>query len=65
MLAKNILARSFSTAAATQKRVGVIGLGNMGIGMATNMASKGWAVKGLDLNEAARKKATENVSNYA
>ena len=36
------------------KRVGVIGLGNMGLPMATTLAKKGFEVIGFDLSEARR-----------
>ena len=39
--------------------VGVVGLGAMGIGMATTLAREGFAVKGFDLSEARRALAAE------
>ncbi len=39
-------------------RVAVIGLGHMGLGMATTLAGKGFAVRGYDVAEASRQKAT-------
>jgi 3-hydroxyisobutyrate dehydrogenase len=44
------------------KSIGVVGLGNMGLGMASTLARKGFAVTGFDLNEARRAAAeAENV----
>ena len=41
------------------KRVGVIGLGNMGLPMATTLARKGFEVVGFDLSDVRRKLASE------
>jgi 3-hydroxyisobutyrate dehydrogenase len=41
------------------KRVGVIGLGNMGLPMATTLARKGFEVAGFDLSEQRRNLASE------
>ena len=41
------------------KRVGVIGLGNMGLPMATTLARKGFEVVGFDLSDSRRKIASE------
>ena len=41
--------RGFSTG-----RVGVIGLGNMGLPMACNLKKNGWEVKGYDISEAGK-----------
>src|SRR5687768_15768868 len=35
-------------------KVGVVGLGNMGLGMAATVARKGYPVSGYDVNEARR-----------
>lgn len=40
-------------------KVGVIGLGNMGGGMAATLAGKGFDVSGFDLSEAALAQAKE------
>jgi putative dehydrogenase len=37
------------------KRIGIIGLGNMGMGMAKNLLEKGFSVKGFDIREEQRK----------
>jgi putative dehydrogenase len=42
--------------------VGVIGLGIMGSAMATNLQASGFAVTGIDINPAARKKMTPKLS---
>lgn len=42
--------------------VGVIGLGIMGSAMATNLQASGFAVTGIDVNPAARKKMTPKLS---
>jgi len=39
-------------------KVGVIGLGSMGMGAAINLAAKGHAVFGCDVREAARAEIT-------
>ena len=39
------------------KRIAFIGLGNMGSGMAANLAAKGFRVEAFDLDQAARKRA--------
>ncbi|OYQ81885.1 3-hydroxyisobutyrate dehydrogenase [Ignatzschineria sp. F8392] len=41
------------------KDVAIIGLGNMGLGMAKNLLSKGYRVSGFDLSEAARNSAMD------
>ncbi|WP_111895596.1 NAD(P)-dependent oxidoreductase [Acinetobacter sp. MB5] len=41
-------------------KVGILGLGNMGAGMASTLLKKSFDVYGFDLNPAARHKATEN-----
>ena len=41
------------------KRVGVIGLGNMGLPMATTLDRKGFEVVGFDLSDPRRKMASE------
>ena len=60
MLLKAI-ARSFSTSA-QPKKVGFIGMGNMGLSMAGNLVKNGFVVKGFDLSESTRKKAEGMVS---
>lgn len=50
--------RAFSTAAS--HKVGFIGLGNMGMPMAKNLASAGFQVKGFDLNEKVLEQCQEN-----
>jgi len=40
--------------------IAFIGLGNMGMGMAVNLAKAGHAVRAFDINDAARSKAAEN-----
>ena len=59
MLSK-IIARQFSSAAG--KRVGVIGLGNMGGPMAGNLVKNGWTVKGFDLSDKSLEAAEKSVS---
>jgi 3-hydroxyisobutyrate dehydrogenase len=39
------------------KTIGVVGLGNMGLGMASTLAAKGFAVLGFDISEARRQPA--------
>ena len=41
------------------RRVGVVGLGNMGLPMATTLARKGFDVAGFDLSEARRRMASD------
>ena len=57
--------RTFSTA--QKNRVGVFGLGNMGLPMALNLQKAGFEVKAYDLSPAAQERATAagltNVSN--
>ena len=45
------------------KRVGFIGMGNMGFPMAQNLKKAGFEVIGFDLNKEVVKKANENVSS--
>ncbi|MDF7630705.1 NAD(P)-dependent oxidoreductase [Erwiniaceae bacterium L1_55_4] len=42
------------------KKIGVIGLGNMGAGMAFTLNRKGFTVQGFDLSEAARERLQKN-----
>ncbi len=37
------------------KRIGIVGLGNMGIGMAKNLAQAGFPLSGFDLREERQK----------
>jgi len=46
----------------TEISVGVIGLGIMGSAMATNLQASGFAVTGIDISPAARKKMTPKLS---
>jgi len=46
--------RCFST---VSKKVGFIGLGNMGLSMASNLVKNGFEVKGYDLSEKTLEKA--------
>jgi 3-hydroxyisobutyrate dehydrogenase-like beta-hydroxyacid dehydrogenase len=46
-----VLSRSFATAHAGGKKVGFIGLGNMGQPMASNLVKAGFEVKGYDIGE--------------
>lgn len=55
-----IVMRKFSTAAG--KKVGFVGLGNMGIPMSTNLVKAGFTVKGFDLNEKSLEEAAKGVS---
>lgn len=55
------IARSFSTTA-QPKKVGFIGMGNMGLSMAGNLVKNGFVVKGFDLSESTRSKAEGMVS---
>ena len=61
MLSKMILKRCFSGAAGG-KRVGFIGLGNMGLPMASNLVKAGFTVKAFDMNEKTLEMAKSNVS---
>lgn len=54
-----VLQRSFATAHAGGKKVGFIGLGNMGLPMASNLNKAGFEVKGYDIGEKQRKSASE------
>ena len=58
MLSK-ALYRSFATAHLGGKKVGFIGLGNMGLPMASNLQKAGFEVKGYDVGEKQRKSASE------
>jgi 3-hydroxyisobutyrate dehydrogenase-like beta-hydroxyacid dehydrogenase len=60
MLSKATM-RAFSSA---QKSVGFVGMGNMGLAMAGNLAKNGFAVKGFDLSEATLQKAEGMVSYH-
>ena len=44
------------------KKVGFIGLGNMGLPMASNLVKAGFTVKGFDLCDKTLKEAYEHVS---
>ena len=54
-----VLARSFATAHAGGKKVGFIGLGNMGLPMAGNLRKNGFEVTGFDVGEKQRNSASE------
>jgi 3-hydroxyisobutyrate dehydrogenase-like beta-hydroxyacid dehydrogenase len=60
MLAR-VTSRYFSAQVA-QKKVGFIGMGNMGLHMAGNLVKNGFAVKGFDLSEKTLEKSKELVS---
>ena len=47
------------------KKVGVIGLGNMGMGIAKNLIKSGFSVTGFDLNEKLLRKLKENGGSPA
>jgi 3-hydroxyisobutyrate dehydrogenase len=53
------MSRSFATAHAGGKKVGFIGLGNMGLPMADNLRKAGFEVTGYDVGEKQRKSANE------
>jgi UDP-N-acetyl-D-mannosaminuronate dehydrogenase len=55
MLRYTYLSRRCFSTASNGLKVGFIGLGNMGISMASNLNKKGWTVKGFDVNEKALK----------
>ena len=52
-----IVFRCFSTTALAGKKVGFLGLGNMGLPMASNLKKAGFEVQGFDLGEKQRKDA--------
>lgn len=54
-----MLARSFATANVAGKKVGFIGLGNMGLPMTQNLQKNGFEVKGYDIGEKQRKACQE------
>ncbi len=56
-----IMVRNFSSAS---KKVGFVGLGNMGLPMATNLVRAGFTVQGFDLSEKSVAAAGEAVSNH-
>ena len=62
MLAR-ITTRYFSAQAA-QKKVGFIGMGNMGLHMAGNLVKNGFAVKGFDLSDKTLERSKEFVSQF-
>ena len=45
------------------QKVGFIGMGNMGLHMATNLVKNGFDVKGFDMNEMTLAKAKKVVSD--
>jgi 3-hydroxyisobutyrate dehydrogenase-like beta-hydroxyacid dehydrogenase len=49
MIQKNLL--RFYSASRIQKKVGFLGLGNMGISMSSNLVKNGFAVNGFDLSQ--------------
>ena len=54
--------RRFSTAAG--KSVGFVGLGNMGLPMATNLLKAGFTVNGFDVSAKTLEQAKEAVSDW-
>ena len=62
MLAKNMMALRQFSAAASKGKVGFIGMGNMGLHMATNLKANGFTVKGYDLSEKTLESAQALVS---
>lgn len=52
--------RRFSSG--TSKKVGFVGLGNMGLPMASNLVKAGFTVNGFDLSAKTLQAAEENVS---
>ena len=55
-----IIARSFSTGAG--KKVGFVGLGNMGLPMSNNLIKNGFSVQGFDLSDKNMEEAAKQVS---
>ena len=53
------VSRTFSTAT-TGNRVGFVGLGNMGLPMASNLKKAGFAVKGFDIGDRQKQNAGES-----
>jgi len=64
MLCKNMMALRQFSAVASKGKVGFIGMGNMGLHMATNLKNNGFAVKGYDLSDATLEKAQGLVSTF-
>lgn len=61
MFTRLLAHRTFSAAAAgAGKSVGFVGLGCMGLPMATNLKSNGYAVKGYDIMPDTRKAAADS-----
>jgi len=58
MFTHSLITRAFS-AAGRQQRVGFLGVGNMGQSMALNLQKNGFAVRGYDVFDGARKAASE------
>ena len=56
-----IMRRCFSSSGSA-KHVGFVGLGNMGLPMASNLVKAGFTVKGFDLSEKSLELAKSNVS---
>ena len=46
------------------QKVGFIGMGNMGLSMASNLVANGFEVKGYDLSEKTLEKASAKVSIF-
>lgn len=57
-----MLSRTIRHFSAAQKKVGFVGMGNMGLHMAGNLVKNGFEVKGFDLSEQTLAKAQEMVS---
>ena len=64
MLSKTLFRRCFSTASAS-KSVGFVGLGNMGLPMASNLVKAGFTVKGFDLSDKTLELAKSSVSAFS
>ena len=55
-------ARAFSSGSGKGKKVGFIGLGNMGMSMAANLVKHGFVVKGFDINVEAMRQLPAGVT---